>query len=33
MQCRADIQTLADIKLKEADCLFKGGFFDGIGRL
>jgi hypothetical protein len=29
MQCRADIQTLADIKLKEADCLFKGDFFDG----
>jgi hypothetical protein len=29
MQCQADIQTLAEIKLKEADCLFTNGFFDG----
>jgi HEPN domain-containing protein len=29
MQCQADIQTLAQIKFKEADCLFRGGYFDG----
>jgi HEPN domain-containing protein len=29
MQCQADIQALADTKLKEADCLFHSGFFDG----
>lgn len=29
MQCQADIQTLAALKLKEAECLLKSGFFDG----
>jgi hypothetical protein len=29
MQCQADIQVLAEMKLKEADCLFKNSFFDG----
>jgi HEPN domain-containing protein len=29
MQCQADIQAIAEMKLKEADCLFKSNFFDG----
>jgi hypothetical protein len=29
MQCQADIQVLAQAKLKEAECLFTNGFFDG----
>jgi len=29
MQCKADIQALAEVKLKEAQCLFDHGFYDG----
>ena len=29
MQCQADIQALADVKLKEAECLFNNGFYNG----
>ena len=29
MNSQADIVTLADAKLKEAECLFDNGFFDG----
>jgi hypothetical protein len=29
MKTQAEIEALADQKLKEADCLLKGGFYDG----